>query len=102
MATAAMAVDLNAAPEAIEFDAGHLRLHWPDADAVLNAHALRAACHCATCRSAALRGEPAVFEATVQLTGTEPIGHYALRLHFSDGHERGIYPWRLLRELAAA
>jgi len=29
----------------------------------------------------------------------EPIGNYALRLAFSDGHDRGIYPWAYLIEL---
>jgi DUF971 family protein len=29
-----------------------------------------------------------------------PIGRYAIQLHFSDGHDRGIYPWAYLRELS--
>jgi len=29
----------------------------------------------------------------------EPIGHYALRIRFSDGHDTGLYTWRTLREL---
>jgi DUF971 family protein len=29
----------------------------------------------------------------------EPVGHYALRIRFSDGHDTGIYTWRHLREL---
>ncbi|RUW64645.1 gamma-butyrobetaine hydroxylase-like domain-containing protein, partial [Mesorhizobium sp. M4B.F.Ca.ET.049.02.1.2] len=28
------------------------------------------------------------------------IGSYAIRLVFSDGHDRGIYPWSYLREIA--
>jgi DUF971 family protein len=36
----------------------------------------------------------------VTLTGAEPIGSYAVRLIFSDGHDRGIYPWTYLREIA--
>jgi DUF971 family protein len=38
--------------------------------------------------------------AGVNLAAAEPVGQYALNLRFSDGHERGIYPWALLRELA--
>lgn len=34
------------------------------------------------------------------VTGIEPIGGYAVRLHFSDGHDRGIYPWAHLRDIA--
>lgn len=29
----------------------------------------------------------------------EPIGHYAIQLHFDDGHNTGIYSWKILREL---
>lgn len=36
----------------------------------------------------------------VTLTRVEPIGAYAVRLSFSDGHDRGIYPWRHLRAIA--
>lgn len=38
----------------------------------------------------------------VVLTGVEPIGAYAVRLSFSDGHDRGIFPWAYLREIADA
>lgn len=36
----------------------------------------------------------------VRITGIEPIGGYAVRLLFSDGHDRGIYPWAHLRAIA--
>jgi DUF971 family protein len=29
----------------------------------------------------------------------EPVGHYAIRIRFNDGHDTGIYTWRYLREL---
>jgi len=29
----------------------------------------------------------------VEITGIEPVGHYAVRLIFSDGHDTGIYSW---------
>jgi DUF971 family protein len=32
----------------------------------------------------------------VTITRVEPVGHYALRLIFSDGHSSGIYSWDLL------
>ena len=31
----------------------------------------------------------------------EPVGRYAIQIHWSDGHETGIYPFRRLRELDA-
>ncbi|WBQ12527.1 DUF971 domain-containing protein [Hyphomonadaceae bacterium BL14] len=38
-------------------------------------------------------------KARVQVTGAEPVGRYAVRLTFDDGHDSGIYSWRYLREL---
>lgn len=32
----------------------------------------------------------------VSITHIEPIGHYAIQLNFSDGHNTGIYSWDLL------
>ena len=31
--------------------------------------------------------------------GTEPIGHYAIRIRFDDTHDSGIYTWEYLRHL---
>ena len=35
----------------------------------------------------------------VTITDVEPVGHYALRPTFSDGHASGIYSWDYLYEL---
>jgi DUF971 family protein len=35
----------------------------------------------------------------VGISRLEPIGNYALRLHFDDGHNTGLYSWALLQEL---
>ena len=35
----------------------------------------------------------------VTITDVEPIGHYAVRPKFSDGHESGIYSWDYLYDL---
>jgi DUF971 family protein len=35
----------------------------------------------------------------VTIKGVEPVGHYALRPTFSDGHDTGIYSWEYLHEL---
>jgi DUF971 family protein len=35
----------------------------------------------------------------VVVTAVEPIGHYAVRLVFDDGHNTGLYTWTYLREL---
>jgi DUF971 family protein len=35
----------------------------------------------------------------VGIERAEPVGNYALRLHFDDGHNTGLYSWSLLHEL---
>ena len=35
----------------------------------------------------------------VTIRTVEPVGHYALRPAFSDGHDTGIYSWEYLYEL---
>ena len=35
----------------------------------------------------------------VTITSVEPVGHYALRPQFSDGHDSGIYSWEYLYDL---
>ena len=35
----------------------------------------------------------------VGISRLEPIGNYALRLHFDDGHNTGLYSWTLLHQL---
>jgi DUF971 family protein len=36
------------------------------------------------------------------ITTVEPIGNYGIRLAFSDGHDRAIFPWAYLAEIAAS
>jgi DUF971 family protein len=35
----------------------------------------------------------------VGISQLEPIGNYAVRLHFDDGHNTGLFSWALLHEL---
>jgi DUF971 family protein len=35
----------------------------------------------------------------VLIKAAEPVGHYALRLVFDDGHDSGLYSWEYLYEL---
>jgi DUF971 family protein len=30
----------------------------------------------------------------------EPVGHYAIKIFFDDGHNSGLYTWEILYELA--
>ncbi len=38
----------------------------------------------------------------VKIIGIEPVGHYAIKLTFDDGHDSGLYTWQTLRELGDA
>jgi DUF971 family protein len=35
----------------------------------------------------------------VVVTKIEPVGHYAIRLIFDDGHDSGLYTWKYLHDL---
>ncbi len=35
----------------------------------------------------------------VGIASVDPIGHYAVRIHFDDGHDTGIYTWDYLLQL---
>ena len=37
----------------------------------------------------------------VNITAIEPVGNYAVRLVFSDGHNTGLYSWDYLYDLAS-
>ncbi|MBI5132940.1 MAG: DUF971 domain-containing protein [Rhodopseudomonas palustris] len=72
-----------------------------DASLRLSAGALRAGCRCAFCVRARFDGVfPERFDG-IAITGTAPVGGYAVNIAFSDGHNRGIYPWSLLRALGS-
>ena len=38
-------------------------------------------------------------KANVGVIDAKPVGRYAVRIVFDDGHESGIYSWDYLREL---
>ncbi|MEM9738494.1 MAG: DUF971 domain-containing protein [Pseudomonadota bacterium] len=59
--------------------------------------------------SAAVRGHgggppppQAPIPGDISVTKAEPVGRYAVRIHFSDGHSSGLYTWSLLYRLAEA
>jgi DUF971 family protein len=73
---------------------------------------LRAACPCATCheeREAEGRApgvgkaKPAsllpMYEAPPRPVDVEPVGKYALRFRWNDGHETGLFSWDYLRNV---
>ncbi|MES2935695.1 MAG: DUF971 domain-containing protein [Pseudomonadota bacterium] len=81
---------------------GVLRIVWNDGtEQELDNVFLRGQCQCSICKSEKLRsGLPLTIAPEVRLTEMRPVGLYGVQLIFSDGHERGIFPWAYLRGLS--
>ena len=78
-----------------------LDIVWDDGSAQQLPHAaLRAQCKCTVCQSNRLLAITAKITPDLRIDDIRQIGVYGVQLVFSDGHERGIYPWPYLRELA--
>ena len=73
---------------------------------------LRDACPCAVCDEertktgrkpgaapAAKPGELPMFKPLVKALSAEPVGKYAVRFNWNDGHNLGIYSWQWLRQI---
>lgn len=60
---------------------------------------LRRACACSGCTNAQQRGAITLLDADIGIDNLELHGVSAIQCHFSDGHNRGLYPWSYLREL---
>jgi len=67
---------------------------------------LRRSCPCASCagghENMGNRPDPAILALPSLMSWNavrlEPVGNYALRFVWDDGHNSGIYSWRWLRE----
>jgi ATP-binding protein involved in chromosome partitioning len=83
-----------------------LAVRWADGhESIYPVRALRLACGCAQCVdewSGAAKLEPSGVPDDVRPLRIEPVGRYAIQIHWSDGHSSGIYPFRRLRELDTA
>ncbi len=81
-------------------DRSKLRLSGHDGETqVLGAEALRLSCRCAWCtRDRIVDHFPERFDG-IAIANVAPIGGHALHITFSDGHARGIFPWRYLHEI---
>lgn len=83
-------------------NSGLLRIVWADGRRSDLPHTLlRERCRCAACTQAQRSGTPVEAAADVRITAIAPVADRGLNFVFSDGHGRGIYPWRYLNELAS-
>lgn len=84
-------------------DGERLRIRWADGHvSEYEPRALRLECRCAGCVDE-ITGQPILNPAEVP-AGVYPesiryVGRYALAFNWSDGHDTGIYPFELLREI---
>ena len=44
---------------------------------------------------------PITGKADVKIARLEPVGNYAVRIVFDDGHDSGLYSWDYLQELGS-
>jgi len=90
-------------------DDGGIEILWSDgAKAAYAPRLLRDACPCATCREKRTQpaGRPQLLQVLkpeeivpLSVAGMQPVGQYAYKIAFSDGHDSGIYTLDYLREL---
>lgn len=82
-------------------DRSKIIVSWPDGDKVdLSATLLRQRCNSARSKRARIDCAEEPNTEFLTITDVRSVGLYAINLVFSDGHDRGIYPWSYLRELS--
>ena len=89
-------------PESIDVTPENaIRILWPGGPEVtLPAARLRDLCPCASCVEEGTGRkllEPASIPADIRPLQITPVGSYAIRIDWSDGHSTGIYSWDTLR-----
>lgn len=99
-------------PRGLTSDGDSLVIEWSDGVTHrLKWSLLRECCPCATCRTK--QDEPPKQSAVllpvigleetqpIRPTAMQPVGNYAYSIHFSDGHNTGIYTLDYLRDLGS-
>ena len=85
-----------------------IKIDWKDRHASeYGIDYLRDKCPCATCTGA--HGTPPrepqaaspfqLYKPALKMLSIEPVGNYAIRIHWSDGHSTGLYSWEHLRNI---
>lgn len=85
-------------------DKKNLSIQWDDnGESMIPLAVLRRNCPCANCMMER-ENKPATYipllsHVQMTLTNIEPVGTYAIRFYWQDGHDDGIYNYELLRAL---
>lgn len=102
---------MGAIPVSIDRVENDIVIAWSDSSRRrYSPRQLREACPCALCkekkssevvevRSLALPVISMAETKPLQVTRMQPIGNYAYAIHFSDGHNSGIFEFHYLQEL---
>ena len=89
--------------EIMQEDDANLRITWADGRVCrFSAPVLRRLCPCARCVNewtGQRMLQPDAIADNLTIRNVEIVGRYALNFRWSDGHDTGIYSFRLLREL---
>ncbi|MDP9257177.1 MAG: gamma-butyrobetaine hydroxylase-like domain-containing protein, partial [Actinomycetota bacterium] len=80
-----------------------VRILWKDGhESLYTGYALRVGCRCAVCADE-ISGNKRLREESISKDirplSIDPVGRYAIRFQWSDGHSTGIYTFEHLREL---
>jgi DUF971 family protein len=91
-------IDSVVPPTNVAFKKGDadVTVTWKNgAFSIISGSELRRYCACSECRARKVVGI-SLINVSAELTQVELMGRNALHVKFSDGHERGIYPWPYL------
>jgi len=106
-------IEIQAEPEHIAISKSKgIEINWKDGHhRTYSLPYLRDECPCATCTGAhgtepqrsgysAPQANPfQMFQAKLKMLQVEAVGHYAVRIEWSDGHNTGIYSYDHLRKI---
>lgn len=93
---------MNTSPKIIrKKDPARIEIDWADgSQTVFRAVELRRLCPCANCVNE-VTGErmldPHSVPDAIEQRDVRLVGHYAISVRFSDGHDTGIFPFDFLR-----
>jgi len=93
---------MNPVPSVIKFhkQSQQLELAWQNEPCQLSAEFLRVLSPSAEVRGHGKGNEVLQFgKKEVRILKLEPVGNYALKITFDDGHDSGLYNWSYLQEL---
>ncbi|TCM61194.1 DUF971 family protein [Acinetobacter calcoaceticus] len=88
-------------PANIQFDVENQLIHfiWDIEEmTTLSYMQLRNLCPCVFCRYNKIKNLPISIQENIQVTQLNHQG-YGVQICFSDGHDRGIYPWEYLMSI---